>query len=181
MSRIQVAVGSTKQQKCQAVERIFSSISQGASPILVSINAHSGINEQPVGLDETLKGACNRLTAARKAHPNSEFAVGIENGIVKTVHEAQVHWIDFAWVAIDHISGRRAIASSTGVEFPLDLVQEAERRGFNKVTVGSLIAEKYRCDSSDPHSFLTNQSVSRVDMLVQAGETALGQLLRQLQ
>jgi non-canonical (house-cleaning) NTP pyrophosphatase len=43
----------------------------------------SGVSEQPVGDQETLQGAWNRLFAVKKKQPDCEAWIGIENGLVK--------------------------------------------------------------------------------------------------
>ena len=80
---------------------------------------------------------------------------------------------------IEDSRGKRSWAVSAGVEFPQNSVKEAKRRGFDKTTVGSVIAESGG-EATDPHSFLTHGLVSRKDLLQQALRIALGQLPKKL-
>lgn len=51
------------------------------------------------------------------------------------------------------------------VEIPEVYLQEAERRGLAETTVGSVVAEVLGGDPADPHSALTNSTISRRDIL----------------
>jgi non-canonical (house-cleaning) NTP pyrophosphatase len=55
----------------------------------------------------------------------------------------------------------------------------AKAKGFDKVTVGDILAEKHGavCNKNDPHLFLTAGHLSRIPMMEQAVICALGQSL----
>lgn len=71
---------------------------------------------------------------------------------------------------------RKIVTTSSGVMFPEDCVDEAERRGFDTITVGSVVTEQYGGDPADPHSVLTNNAVTRTATLVDALITAFRQI-----
>jgi len=56
----------------------------------------SGVSDQPMSSEETLRGAQNRVQAARLAEPNAHFWVGIEGGLEKIGDG----WAAFAWVVV---------------------------------------------------------------------------------
>ncbi len=87
-------------------------------------------------------------------------------------------YYDVAWVVVeDAKSKQQSCAVSGGVQFPNSLVEEAGRLGFAKTTVGSLIAKQDKSiDEADPHYYLTNQLVSRTELVKAALRIALGQL-----
>lgn len=74
--------------------------------------------------------------------------------------------------------GKQYSASSAGVPFPKEFVDQAKKAGFDKKTVGSFLAKAYNCNGTDPHLYLTNNLVSRVTMLEQALMVAFGQAKR---
>jgi inosine/xanthosine triphosphatase len=49
----------------------------------VTVDVGSGVPHQPVGDDETLRGARNRAEAARQDRPNADLWVGVEGGVIE--------------------------------------------------------------------------------------------------
>ena len=135
----------------------------GLEATILSVSAASGVEEQPVGQEETLCGARHRAQGAREQDP-SAIAIGIENGIQLISHQ----WRDWAVIVFLLPSGAELVVHSDDVAMPTDLVEEARLRGFATTTVGSLIAAKYGCPSDDPHSFLTEGTRPRQRLLADA-------------
>jgi len=66
------------------------------------VDAHSGIPAQPRSESETLLGARNRATHAKKLLPKADFWVGLEGG----VDEDRLGMYAFAWIFVMHRSGK---------------------------------------------------------------------------
>lgn len=49
----------------------------------VTVDVDSGVARQPVGDEETLRGARNRAEAARQDRPNANLWVGVEGGVIE--------------------------------------------------------------------------------------------------
>lgn len=139
--------------------------------VIKGFKAESGVNEQPVE-NETIIGAINRLVNAIRVLVEEGFAanivISIESGIFQTPDGS---WEDKAIVYLSSNDERDdMIEPSEGVVFPDKYVEEAERRGFNQHTVGSVIAEMNPdSDPTDPHAFLTKDSenpVTREGLLI---------------
>lgn len=139
----------------------------------------SFVNEQPENDRETIRGANNRLEHFINTQGVSkcDYIVSYENGI-RHIPEID-QWFDFVWVIVhDCKTGKRSYAFGQGIQFPSKYVLEAKRLGFDKHTVGSVIANNnIGVNASDPHSFLTGGRVKRTDLLKQALLVALSQLL----
>ena len=139
----------------------------------------SFVNEQPENDEEILRGAKNRLEHFINTQGTSkyDYIVSFENGIKYFLEIDQ--WFDFVWVIVhDCKTGKRSYAFGQGVQFPSKYVLEAKRLGFEKHTVGSVIAShSTSANPSDPHHFLTGGRVKRADLLEQALLVALSQLL----
>lgn len=60
------------------------------------VSVPSDVSDQPMSNQETLDGAINRATHAKKGFPNANFWVGIEGGIEKMGEEMMA----FAWIVI---------------------------------------------------------------------------------
>jgi adenine phosphoribosyltransferase len=167
-----IAIGSKSAIKSAATREACLAV--GIAATLVERAAPSGVPTQPVGREETARGARNRARAARDAVPGS-WGVGIENGIVRE----DGRWQDVAAVVIIAPDGRETVGWSDAVTFPDALVERARDIGFDRVTVGSLIAEQLGCPADDPHSALTEGRQTRADILTHAVAEAFVAALRQ--
>lgn len=172
-----VLVASSSRIKLDAVKAAF------ANCVVTGVPAASDINEQPLGHDETIRGAMNRLANAKQSEAYTSgvaaYAVSIENGIfsVTVPGEERPRWFDLAWVVVEHVrSGSKALAHSMGLEFPAKYVDAAQARGFDTCTAGSVMAAETGCEKNDPHAWLTHQGASRSALLVEALKLALYQL-----
>eukprot|EP01139_Manchomonas_bermudensis_P023756 Amastigsp_a841514_22.p1 type:complete len:178 gc:universal Amastigsp_a841514_22:853-1386(+) len=170
-----VLVGSASPIKVNAVKACLP-----GDTVVHGVAAASGINEQPVGSAETLHGALNRLKNTIQATPDVAwtYAVAMENGILETpLPDGSAVWTDFAWVVVERAAdGKRSYAQSASIEFPLEFVERARARGFDRTTVGSVIATATGCNKQDPHAFLTGGARTRAAILEDAIKLALGQL-----
>ena len=127
----------------------------------------AGVRDQPVGTEETLVGALNRLAAACDSPDASgcDMAVAIENGVMRFGREV---WIDLAVVVIrDLKTGRQAHSCSAGVEMPPLAVAEWAQSG-GQGTVGQIMSARTGCDKQDPHVWITGGDSQRADLLAHA-------------
>ncbi|CAE8592435.1 unnamed protein product [Polarella glacialis] len=198
-----VVVASTAPMKVAAVERLFAppalpallrprGPAAGALGVRVEgVKTASGVNEQPFGHEETMRGALNRLAAARAARPGADFYVALENGLFDVLCSDSVggggapQSFDMAWVVIEDSEGRRALAHSAGVEMPAAAAAASKASGFS-TTAGGEVARAAGAggdgadlvDPQDPHRHLTSGFCPREDMLLGALTVAWGQLSR---
>jgi non-canonical (house-cleaning) NTP pyrophosphatase len=181
ISPCQVVVASKTDLKLSAVLSAFETLGIQRVTVL-GVSADSGINDQPIGHEETMRGCVNRLRGALldPAAQLASFVVSIENGIVELETPAadgstDRRYFDLAYVCVENVgTGDRFWSHSCGLEFPASLVQQCEKLGFDKTTVGSLIAAAEGGDKQDPHSTLTRGAVTRAACLRQAVVAALG-------
>jgi inosine/xanthosine triphosphatase len=114
---MKIAVGSINPVKISATENIFSKIYGEVE--VVGLEVNSGIPEQPIGIDETIRGAINR--AKNVYSDDFDFGVGVESGLMKTPHSIS-GYIDLQWCAIfdgDTIT----LGVSSGFEYPLCVIE----------------------------------------------------------
>lgn len=174
-----IYVASESIHKCKAVKEaagiVFPS-DQGHA--VRGMKAASGINEQPVGHEETLQGAVNRLADLVRILGSTKYdlAVALEGGIFSVKSNGVDEWYDCGWVVAQDAAGRRAQAHCAGLQFPTADVEEARRLGFDRYTVGSVIAKRAGADGTDPQSYLSAGLITRADVLRQACVAALGQM-----
>ncbi|MEZ4984057.1 MAG: inosine/xanthosine triphosphatase [Saprospiraceae bacterium] len=92
----QIIVASTNPVKVEAALAGFQEMFPNEVFEARGVSALSGVNDQPIGSDETWQGAWNRLQAARKYHPDADYWVGIEGGNIDHGQEMEV----MAWVLV---------------------------------------------------------------------------------
>ncbi|MEQ8675201.1 MAG: inosine/xanthosine triphosphatase [Aggregatilineales bacterium] len=103
----------------QGFQRMFPETTFSARGLSVP----SGVSDQPMTSDETLRGARNRAEGAREALPDADYWVGIEGGVEETAHGMEV----FAWVVV--MDATRTGESKTGTFFLPDEVVTLIRQG----------------------------------------------------
>ncbi|MDX1907407.1 MAG: inosine/xanthosine triphosphatase [Bacteroidia bacterium] len=112
-SSLHVVVASTNPTKIQAARGGLSAMFPDKTLTLTGVSVPSGVPDQPVGDDETLTGARNRVMAARAAHPDADVWIGIEGGIAPRGETLDA----FAWVCVMGKTGY-GTARSAAFELP---------------------------------------------------------------
>lgn len=137
---------------------------------LVLEDVKSVVPEQPYGIEETTRGAEYRAYEVERI-TGADIAIGIENGVWKTVHHtdpAKCRYIDAA-VVVMRYKGESYYATSEGILFPTKYVMEAMAQGAgNEITVGKIIAKHLECDHANPHAALTYGILDREDIMARA-------------
>ena len=98
--------------KIGAVHTVFHALSRGAR--VEGAAVASTVRDQPVGDDETIRGAVARARAAREAL-GADLGVGIEGGVVE-VPGGDMRTC--AWAAVVDANGRRGIGGSLAIPLP---------------------------------------------------------------
>lgn len=91
-----IIVASKNPTKIQAALQGFQEMFPKEIFEIMGINTPSGVNDQPIGDEETFLGAKNRAYAAQNAEPNADFWVGIEGGNIAQNGEMEV----MAWIIV---------------------------------------------------------------------------------
>jgi len=118
-----VAVGSTNPVKCGAVRAVLEPLAPAAR--VDGVNVASTVRDQPVGDDETIRGALARAAAARDAL-GADLGVGIEGGVVE---QADGTMRTCAWAAVVDASGKHGVGGSLAMPLP-DAVARMIRDGL---------------------------------------------------
>ena len=157
---IKIVVGSPSECKLLAVRQACLELNLDCE--IVGFETESGQNEQPVGLKETVAGALTRAKSAQAKDYNA-IAIGIESGIIRTGEPYNVS-IDLA-VIVALFGDDITITTSNGMQFVEEFVNIAQERSFRYSTVGSVIAESFGSNKNDPHSFVSDGTVSRSETI----------------
>ncbi|HVA57888.1 MAG TPA: inosine/xanthosine triphosphatase [Gemmatimonadaceae bacterium] len=118
-----VAVGSTNPVKINAVRAVLSRA--GCQAAVDGRAVPSSVRDQPVGDDETIRGAVARACAALAA-ADADLGVGIEGGVVEEPGGAMR---TCAWAAVVSRDGRRGVGGSLAMPLP-PVVANAVRGGL---------------------------------------------------
>lgn len=178
---MRIFLGSTSKHKLTAITEAASEVFPDEHDLVVqTFQVSSDINEQPVGLEETLQGARNRLKNLKTIIGDARYdlLVAMENGIFPVYVDGKELWFDLGWVVLEDPTGFPIYTNSSGIQVNTEYVEIARSRGFSTTTVGSISAERSAAERTDPNAFLTAGHVTRTNMLKQACKVALGQLLR---
>ena len=89
-------VASKNPVKIKAVLEGFKKIFPNERFSVKSVDVESGVSDQPMSDEETVKGAQNRARNAQQLFPKADFAVGIEGGVEMRGTET----FTFAWVVV---------------------------------------------------------------------------------
>jgi inosine/xanthosine triphosphatase len=118
-----VVVGSTNPVKINAVRAVLARA--GVSAQVEGRAVPSSVRDQPVGDEETIRGAVARARGAL-AEADADWGVGIEGGVV---NEADGAMRTCAWAAIVSADGRQGVGGSLAMPLPR-VVAEAVRGGL---------------------------------------------------
>lgn len=106
-----VVIASRNPTKINAVKAGFEKMFPEEHFEFEGVTVPSGVEDQPMGNQETLTGAINRSDNARVQIKNADYWVGIEGGITKINNEMEV----YAWIVIK--SNNQTGKAKTGTFF----------------------------------------------------------------
>ena len=186
---LRIKLGSASSRKLEAVRLACERL--GLEVTISGMKTASGQNEQPVGLSEILAGAMTRAKAV-KEQDSSSVAIGIANGLIilediglnnvpdqskaSSGGAEKPETFDIAIIVVLGRNDKQIVVASSILGLPEDCVTIAKERGFEATTVGSVIAEKFGGDPTDPHSILTGGKKTRTIVLTDALVGALKRL-----
>lgn len=135
---IKVLVTSKNPVKISAVKEGLSALLNGNIE-LNEVSVESGVSDQPMSDEETLRGATNRVKNAKIRFPGYDFYVGVEGG----VEDSPLGLMAFAWIVI---SGNGTIGRARTAGF------------FLPPKVAQLVHEGYELGDADDIVFAKQNS-----------------------
>jgi inosine/xanthosine triphosphatase len=132
----EIIVGSQNQIKLTAVNEVVADYARLSGAKVVGVASDSGIREQPLSLEETVKGAKNR---AENAYAAGSLSIGLESGLI-LVPETDSEYMDVCICSV-YDGEKHHIGMSCGFRLPkpvsdliisegLDLNQAMQKCGF---------------------------------------------------
>lgn len=169
-----VIVGSRNPVKISCTDSGFHQVFEGIY-LVEGLNVSSDVEAQPVGDEQTYKGAMNRANNSKAVFPEADFWVGIEGGVEKFQGELAA----FAWVVILNKNGKVGKARTSQFFLPkaiADLVHGG-------MELGAADDKFFKLENSKEHigsvGILTKGALDRKNYYQQAVVLALIPFLKE--
>jgi len=172
MSKIIVAVGSTRRPKLNAVWEaltVFGSVLDPNSPFeVVGQEVASGVAHTPLSRAEIMSGAKNRADAlavrARRESLPWHFFAGLEGGLDVVARDGQRMAFLENWAYVRDAAGHGAYGQSGSVLMPDLLVQRVADEGIELgVAIDTFAGERGIRDAQGAWGVLTKNLITRQD------------------
>ena len=122
---MKIIVGSKNPNKVEAVREVFTELFPNDLEV-VGIEVDSNINDQPITMEETIRGAMNRATSA---FLDCDLSIGIEGGLMEVPHSKSRYMQFEACVLFD---GTDCYLGLTGLfAIPNQIIEIIKKEGIN--------------------------------------------------
>lgn len=173
---MRIIVASLNPVKLRAAQWAFEQMFPDSALRCDKVEVESGVSEQPMSDEETRRGARNRASNARDAHPTADYWVGLEGGVA-TIDETLTA---FAWMSILDAHGRFGEARTVTLPLPhriQSLINEGLELGDANDAVFKTLNSKQR---GGAFGLLTNGLFTRESVYREALVVALVPLVNEL-
>ena len=161
---MKIVVASRNPVKINAVRQAFSSQFPSSALELIPVDVASGVSEQPNSDQETRRGARNRVEEASRAHPDGDFWVGLEGGVMSVDGQLMA----YGWMAVRGRNGKIGQARTATLPLPpavRELIADGIELGEANDRVFSAVNSKQR---GGAFGLLTGGLYTRADVYRQA-------------
>ncbi len=131
----------------------------------------SGVNEQPLSIDETYLGAKNRHDALRGLGVEAEYLATVESGLCRVQEELGMYGC--VVVILEKVGGKTHVGFSIDVEYPPEVLSVVPSVYAD---VGVWAQEARGAKEKDPYLYLTGGMMTRRDTIEVAAFNAAVQL-----
>lgn len=146
------------------------------------LTVSSDVSDQPLGTEETQKGALNRINALEKAlsekdekwkeNKGNVFLVSMENGII----EQDGKFYDTPCVIVRNCgSSKESTTWGDKIEVPAEFVKTVKDQE-QKITVGSLLNKEFGWSASSWHKYLHPENLDRWEIIAKASLEGIKQV-----
>lgn len=164
-----VIVASENPVKIAAVREACGRMFPDGAHEITGVAVASGVSHQPMGDEETRRGAVFRAAAAAAAAPAADFWVGIEGGVTDAAEGMSAS----AWVAVRSAGGRTGMARSASFFLPpciAELIRQGKELGEADDIVFGRVNSK---QENGAVGILTDNAIERRDYYREAVIMAL--------
>jgi inosine/xanthosine triphosphatase len=155
---MKVAIGTKNPAKIAAVEQAFKKVWPDRDFDFIGVEVVSGISDQPMTDEESIKGAMNRAKAALEKE-QADFSVGLEGGLQKIGNQ----WFDCGWIVIKDREGHLGVGSSIKMEVPPKMMKYIHE-GVELGKVVDIVFHVKNAKHSNGHfGLMTANAITRVE------------------
>ena len=156
---MKIVAGTENKVKVSAVEEILSDYSHLAEAEVIAAAVPSDVGDQPLSLDETVRGAINR---AKNAFGDCDYSIGIESGLIEVPY-TKSGYMDVCIVAI--YDGENAyLGMSSGWEFPdPEIVRLMTEEGLNMTRASNKVGLSFDTNLGSAQGAIGVVTKGRVD------------------
>jgi len=170
---MKVAVGSKNPVKIEAVKLAFEKVFPKEHWDVEGADVASGVSDQPMSDEESIRGARARAQKARDAL-NADFGVGLEGGLQQIGND----WFDCGWISIFDTQGIEGIGSSVRMHTP-DKMIEMVHEGMELGLVNDKLFGIENSKQGDGHfGLMTKNAITRTTGYTEAVIAALARFIR---
>lgn len=126
-------------------------------------NIGSGISNQPIGFDEMMKGASNRIEKLQRKVKEYSYLVSIESGMIP--FKKSERYIDLGLCIMQDKKGRREICLSQGIEIPS---KTAKKVIAEKKELGPYLQKLSGMKEKDAAFYFSSGKLTRQKLLEQS-------------
>lgn len=153
---MKIAVGSENPVKIKAARDAFKTLWPDKKWEVEGVSVPSGVSDQPMSDEESIKGAINRAKIALKKL-NADFGVGLEGGLQRIGKR----WFDCGWAVVVSKKGRIGVASTVRIETPAKLMKLI-KKGKELGEANDLYFKKENSKQGQGHfGLMTNGVITR--------------------
>ena len=163
-----IVIGSENPVKIECIKEAFQLVFAGKEFEYRGVAVDTGVDVQPFGEEETLRGAMNRLRSIREKYPDADYWIGIEGGIEKI--ESTMY--AFAWIVIRD-QNRIGKARTATFEIPKAL-RELIEKGYELGDADDMVFNRVNSKHNDGTvGKLTDGIIDRIEFYKHAAILAL--------
>ena len=131
---------------------------------VIGIETNSQVSDQPIGLDEIVAGAENRLENVRKqAKDKYKYLIAIESGLI--IDDRKQNYFDIAVCICENSKSEKEISLSAGTSIPEEVAKHVIEE---EIELGPYLMRKYKIDAKDPVYVFSNKKTTRAQLLEKA-------------
>ena len=153
---MKIAVGSTNPVKILATKQAFQTVWPKEKWVVEGVSVKSGVSDQPMCDEESVKGAKTRAKRALAAL-GADFGVGLEGGIQKIGKD----YFDCGWAVVVDKNGIVGVGSSAKVIVPTKMMKYI-KKGVELGVVCDLVFKSKNSKQENGHfGLMTNNIITR--------------------
>jgi inosine/xanthosine triphosphatase len=168
-----IGLASKNPTKVEAVRTAATNVLWGKKAEFSYAKIPSGVDDQPMNIEDTHLGAKNRAETLLEVNPAVDVAVGLEGGIV----EVNGHFIDIGVAYVLGRTGIYGIALSQGHEVPEDVMELIHQDKEMSTAVEELYGTN-TVNDRDCSGVITGGYLTAAEFYRQPTELALNDYLR---